>query len=514
MALPMESADRKNDALIRFSEQDLTLFSEASGDRNPLHMSASYASRTAYGQQVVFGALGALACLGRANFKDTVRITELTADFHRPLSLHIDYRVEVSEKGGVQFVRLFDGTVPLITVSITSAPAQEREPASKAAERLFERSEPAERKESDITLDMKVTGHYRADPSKLALLRGRWNITVDPFVLETLLWGSYLVGMELPGRNALFFKFALKFEGNPSLGPLAYEATVSRMDARIGQMRMAVSLSSEGCRVGSGYFLSFVRSEVNRLGVAEQRLALPASRGLTEKVALVIGASRGLGAATAAALAMQGAHVIAMSRSEAIDFSAICPPEAAERITVEAGDAADHEWLAQLRDRVVQVHGRLDLLVCNAFPPIPALRLELAALSRIETYLSRATALVLAPLCTFLELLNESGGCAVVISSTAVEQPVREWPHYVAAKRAIEGFATIAPLQYPRTSALIVRPERLLTEMTNTPMGRRHAVPPEQMASQIVERLRNPVPAGRTEVLRRAGAAQNDPAES
>jgi NAD(P)-dependent dehydrogenase (short-subunit alcohol dehydrogenase family) len=83
----------------------------------------------------------------------------------------------------------------------------------------------------------------------------------------------------------------------------------------------------------------------------------------------------------------------------------------------------------------------------------------------------------------------------------AVEQPVREWPHYVAAKRAVEAFATVAPLQYPQTSALIVRPEKLLTEMTNTPMGRQKAAPPGQMANEIVERLQKPLRPGSTEIL-------------
>ncbi len=515
MTLPMESADTKNDAFIRFSEEDLTLFSEASGDRNPLHMSALYASRTAYGQQVVFGALGALACLGRANFRAGDRITELTADFHRPLFLQVDYAVKVSEKDGTQFVRLFDGTVLLTTVSIvfsSSAPGQGA--VSNVAGSLFKRTEAVERSESDLGVGTNVSGRYRADPSKLALLRQRWNITADPFIAETLLWGSYVVGMELPGRNAVFFKFALKFEGDAAPGPLVYEVTVSRITGGIGQLRMAVSLSSEGRQVASGHFLSFVRAEVDRAGTAGEALAAPVSGALRGKVALVIGASRGLGRATAAALAMQGAHVIATSRSEGVDFTAVCPPDAAARITHERGDAADHQWLVEVRDRVTTAHGRLDILVCNAFPAIPAFRLELAALSRIEAYLSRATALVLAPLCAFLELLNESDGCAVVISSMAVEEPVREWPHYVAAKRAIEAFANIAPLQYPRTSALIVRPERLLTEMTNTPMGRRNAVAPARMANEMIERLQNPLRPGSTEILRGARAEEGNPAAS
>lgn len=48
---------------VSFYEQDLAYFSEASGDRNPLHLNREYARSTPYGQQVVFGCLGAIACL-------------------------------------------------------------------------------------------------------------------------------------------------------------------------------------------------------------------------------------------------------------------------------------------------------------------------------------------------------------------------------------------------------------------------------------------------------------------
>jgi NAD(P)-dependent dehydrogenase (short-subunit alcohol dehydrogenase family) len=89
----------------------------------------------------------------------------------------------------------------------------------------------------------------------------------------------------------------------------------------------------------------------------------------------------------------------------------------------------------------------------------------------------------------------------VVISSVAAERPVREWPHYVAAKNAVEALARVAPLQYPRISALIVRPEKLLTEMTNTPMGRRGALPPGQLAARIADRLGRPLTQGASEIL-------------
>jgi hypothetical protein len=47
----------------------------------------------------------------------------------------------------------------------------------------------------------------------------------------------------------------------------------------------------------------------------------------------------------------------------------------------------------------------------------------------------------------------------------------------------------VAALQHPQVGVLVVRPERLLTEMTNTPLGRRNAIAPEHMAARIVQRI-------------------------
>ena len=46
------------------TEADLTFFSMLSGDWNPIHADAEYASKTRYGQRVVHGALGIAICTG------------------------------------------------------------------------------------------------------------------------------------------------------------------------------------------------------------------------------------------------------------------------------------------------------------------------------------------------------------------------------------------------------------------------------------------------------------------
>jgi NAD(P)-dependent dehydrogenase (short-subunit alcohol dehydrogenase family) len=80
--------------------------------------------------------------------------------------------------------------------------------------------------------------------------------------------------------------------------------------------------------------------------------------GLTDKVAVVTGASKGIGLAVTRALIEEGAYVVAGARSsEAL--------EGIERVTAVALDLAAPEGPARLIDRAVDEHGRVDVLVNN-----------------------------------------------------------------------------------------------------------------------------------------------------
>jgi NAD(P)-dependent dehydrogenase (short-subunit alcohol dehydrogenase family) len=67
--------------------------------------------------------------------------------------------------------------------------------------------------------------------------------------------------------------------------------------------------------------------------------------------------------------------------------------------------------------------------------------------------------------------------------------PPRDWPHYVAAKGAIEGLAAWLAAALPGVASVVVRPPKLQTEMTNTPAGRIGAVAVEPVAYWLAERV-------------------------
>src|SRR5947199_241962 len=102
------------------------------------------------------------------------------------------------------------------------------------------------------------------------------------------------------------------------------------------------------------------------------------SQDVSKRVALVTGASRGLGAAIARALAQRGAKV-------AVNY--LGSPAKAESVVAEIarGGGTAAAFQADVRDEaavaamVDQVHSRvgpIDVLVCNATGPQPNVRLE------------------------------------------------------------------------------------------------------------------------------------------
>jgi len=476
---------------ISFAEQDLVAFSEASGDRNPLHLNEEYARRTPYGQPVVFGCLGAMACLGQIRLPAGWSATSLEAKFLRPMFLGVIYRIETSKKEGRWGARLFDGTLPVVSVMLTAEISHGNEtPEEIMTSAALGRSDPALRKQEDILPGLEISGAYTCNAAALATVAARWG-GVDQLLARVLSWSSYLVGMELPGNSALFSKLILDFHGTTRFpATIAYRASVASVDSRLGQIRMDISLHTDDSTVTSGQCWSYIRpclpevEEIDSTGVRPDSLA--------GRTAVLLGSSRGLGAAMKRTLELRGAAVYGMARSANVG----------DPSRAEVGDAADPEALRRLQERVSREYGHLDFLICNASPPVLPLRLEPNAAGRIGSYINLAVSLTFAPLCEFLELLNHSDGCVVIISSAAVEHPVREWPHYVAAKQAVEGLGCVASLQYPRVRTLIVRPQKLLTTLTNTPLGRLGATSPGLLANRIAARLEEPLEPGKTEIFR------------
>ena len=183
----------------------------------------------------------------------------------------------------------------------------------------------------------------------------------------------------------------------------------------------------------------------------------------------MVGASRGLGAATVEALARRGASVIGAYRQDHAAAAELrdALQESAGSVQLVPGDLTDPVDAAALLE---EAGDGAQFLVCCASPSFQPLRVEPEHVDRILDHIDRAIRLVAVPLAAFPPTLARRSGRVVVISSSAVERPVPTWPQYVAAKSAIEGLVRVASLQYPDVRFLVKRPPALDTDLAVSPL--------------------------------------------
>jgi NAD(P)-dependent dehydrogenase (short-subunit alcohol dehydrogenase family) len=310
--------------------------------------------------------------------------------------------------------------------------------------------------------------------------------------IEAMMAASYLVGMEAPGEPALLSRVALDFAppatSSSATAPLTFALHVAERDTRFDLVRMEVAFEREGAAVANAAIDAYVRREPKVVDVAALRRRETPSDRLQGKVALVVGASRGLGAALSVALADQACEVGA-SFAKSADAAARVAAAVPGRIALLPADAGDAHSFAPAARAFAATHGGLDLLVCNACLPVSAVALHEATVGRIAEYVERSFALAAVPLAATLELLEQRKGMLVMISSSAVREPPPEWPHYVAAKGALEGLARTVAAR-GRVRVLIARPPRLDTDLMNTPGIPGDALAPEAVAAAIVGAVR------------------------
>lgn len=165
------------------------------------------------------------------------------------------------------------------------------------------------------------------------------------------------------------------------------------------------------------------------------------SPSLSGKVAIVTGASRGIGAAIALRLARDGANIVvgyARNSDAATDVVARIRSENkyVSAIACQA-DMGDPTQIEELFARVDEHYGRLDILVNNAGI---ASRRKLDAIN-IPFYEDMFNVNVRGPLLAMRlarERFNQTGGRIVNISSTGAHTPTSEWAVYAASKAALE----------------------------------------------------------------------------
>jgi NAD(P)-dependent dehydrogenase (short-subunit alcohol dehydrogenase family) len=227
------------------------------------------------------------------------------------------------------------------------------------------------------------------------------------------------------------------------------------------------------------------------------------------QLALVTGASRGIGAATAEALAKAGAHVVLTARtSKGLE-------EVEERIFAAGGsatiapvDLAEPDGIARLATAVTQRWQALDMLVINAalLPQLSSVAdIDQGAFNKALTVNVLATQALLA---NFDPMLRRSTDPRVLgLTSSVAMAPRAYWGAYGASKAAFEVLLDCYAQETQNVSKLrvaIVNPGATRTAMrARAYPGEDPASvkPPEVVAERLVSLLGEPFGSGHRETV-------------
>jgi len=164
------------------------------------------------------------------------------------------------------------------------------------------------------------------------------------------------------------------------------------------------------------------------------------SGSLAGKLALVTGASRGIGAATAQALAAQGAHVILTARNtKALEAIEEAIHAAGGNATIAPMDLCETDAIARLATAIASRWPALDVLVHAAaiLPQLtPVVDIDQNSFGKAITTNVLATQALLS---RFDPLLRRSAdACVIALTSGVATTPRAYWGAYAASKAAQE----------------------------------------------------------------------------
>jgi len=232
---------------------------------------------------------------------------------------------------------------------------------------------------------------------------------------------------------------------------------------------------------------------------------------LSGQVALVTGASRGIGAATAIALAKAGAHVVLTARdAKALEAVEETIHAAGGSATIAPMDLGEPEAIARLAAAMAQRWQALDVLVINAalLPTLTSVAdIDQQAWNKAMTVNVLATQALIAAFDRMLR--NSKDGRVIGLSSSVGRNPRAFWGAYGSTKAA---FDTLLECYAQETANISkVRVAIVNPGATRTAMRARaypgedpaSVKPPEAVAERLLTLLGERFPSGYRESINR-----------
>jgi len=212
---------------------------------------------------------------------------------------------------------------------------------------------------------------------------------------------------------------------------------------------------------------------------------------MTGRVALVTGASRGIGRAIAIKLAAAGATVVAAARGENAQATAQAIREAGGQGEAIALDVTDQAAIEAAVSGLIARHGRIDVLVNNAGVTRDTLLLRMKREDWDTVIQTNLTAVFACSQAVLKPMVKQRAGRIVNITSVVGQSGNAGQANYAASKAGIIGFTKALALEVASRNITVnaVAPGLIDTDMTRAIAGGAH----EEWAAKIpLKRLGTP----------------------
>jgi acyl dehydratase len=461
-----------------WSEDHQTAFARATGDVNPMHMDARVARRTLAGGQAVHGVHAALWALDAcADAYPLERLSGLQMRFERFVLVgdRSEIVVDGADAGQMRLSLSVDGVRVATIQAVLGGERPRGQPVAAAVATI-----PAEPVAVDSGTIASLTGAFRLrEPEAIAALAPQLARVIGPARVAALGGLSTLVGMFVPGLHSILSKIDVTFTDEADGSSLAY--AVKRFQPMLQSVTTQASGPGLDARVES-----FVRPRPVEQESLADLAALVRPGEFSDVSALIIGGSRGLGAATAKLLAAGGGDVCITYASGASDAEAVAEEirDGGGRCQVLAYDAAHpvEPQLEALAMRPSQLyHFATPRIFRQKRAPFEPSCFE--DMMRVYNYAFYDLSLFC--------LERRDGLAAFYPSTTAIDEAPRDTLEYVMAKTSGEVLAATMAKTIPNLRTVIERLPRVKTDQTATifPVP---AAPPGALMLPIIRRLSAP----------------------
>lgn len=189
---------------------------------------------------------------------------------------------------------------------------------------------------------------------------------------------------------------------------------------------------------------------------------------LRDRVAIVTGASRGIGRAVARRLAAAGAAVVAAARSDHADGVAAEIRDAGGRSVGVSVDVTDPERVEAMVRAALDEYGRIDVLVNNAGIVRDRLALRMTPEDWDAVVATNLTAAFACARAVLRPMIRQRGGRIVNVGSVVGRMGNAGQANYAASKAGLEGFSKALAREVASRGITVnvVAPGMIATDMT------------------------------------------------